>query len=149
MGDAGRKWKVYVNSATHASPTWVEIPEGQDISFPFQTDQLEWLDRGTTFKQYIDGYTDIGLEFPITYAVGNANHETLFAAAIARTILDVCVMDQAVATSGADGFRFFAMVFGFDTSAPIADKTEVSVVLKPTPKQESGSYVYPVRFTTA
>lgn len=148
-GTQGRKWKLYYNSATYALPTWVEVPEAQDISFPFQTDQLEWLDRATEFKQYVDGFTDIGFEFGLTYAAGNANHAALQAAAIARTEMDVCLMDQPVATSGADGFRMFALVSGFDTSLPIADKTEVSVVLKPTPKQESSAYVYPVKFTTA
>ena len=70
---AGRKCKLYRNTASYATPTWVEIEEAKDVTRTMSTDQVEEGDRSSPFKKYDDGLIDWEISFNMTYRNGNTN----------------------------------------------------------------------------
>ena len=144
---AGRKAKLYRNTATNASPTWVEILEARDVDITRAADQVEESDRGSDYKKYDDGQIELAITFNMTYRNGNANCDYLRDALLNGTAFEVAAMDGDVATSGSTGPRFFGKVFQVNKSEPLADGQTYDLEIRPTYHEESSAVVQPSEYT--
>ena len=140
----GSDGKLYRNTGTHASATWVEIDEAQDVSIPWAVDKAETSDRGSRFKKYEHGMIETGINFGFNYRSGNANFTALLALATPPvSAVQFAAMDGAIATSGSQGVRFFGKAFGANMEQPLADGMKIDFEIAPAYAEESSAVVDP------
>lgn len=132
MSSSGYLPKLYINTATYASPTWSEISEARDLSMPLALGEVDASDRGSTFKKYDAGLIDMSIEWEMTYRNGNANFAALQTHVLARTTVEIAIVDDDIATSGTEGFRIPCKLFSQSFNFPLEDGMTVSMKAMPT-----------------
>lgn len=125
---------LYHNTGTYETPVWSEIKNIQGLSMPCEIGEAD----GTTRES--DGYytalralKTVSLEFGMLHSTtADGDYETLRAAFIAETDLDVVCTDLPIATVGAKGFRATMGVFNFPLDQQLTEASQTAVVMKPT-----------------
>lgn len=145
MGLAGKNCKLYYNSATHASPTWVLIDRAVDVSIsPFAKGEANVNSRASKWAKNIGTQIDAGISFGYRYKTGTDTvRDALIAAFLNGTPLEMAVMDGAIATTANRGLRAFMEIMEFPLDQPLADGVIVNVVAKVTYAEESSAVVDP------
>lgn len=146
MSQAGRKSKLYRNSGTHASPTWLEIARVQDVSYPFSKGEVEVISRESDFKKFLAGLKEIGITFTYLYKKGtsDANFAALKDSAINDTPIEFFGADGNAGTAGTQGWRAGMQVFEFERAEELENAITYSVTLKLTEYESpSGTLVEP------
>jgi hypothetical protein len=129
----GFNGKLYYNSGTYASPTWVLIDNVGDIEVTDATEKVEIpIRRNGGFKAYVQGLTDYGLAFKMVYDPADAAQSAIRNAKINRTPIEFLVLDQAVATAGSSGIRATMSVFKCARTEPLSGPMMAEVELAPT-----------------
>lgn len=146
---AGRKNKLYRNTGTNATPTWVEVTEARDVDIERSVDQVEEMDRSTPYKKVDDGHIDLGITFGMTYRNGNANCDALIAALHAGTVAEYAAMDGDITVNGTTGLRMFGKVFQANTSQGLGSSDQLDIVIRPTYHEESAAVVHPSEYTVS
>ena len=141
--NSGREAKLYHNSGTVASPTWVEIKEARDLSLNMTADNFEVSDRNTKFKMYGHGQIDVEISGKMTYRTNNANCETIRGLFLTGCGAEFALMSNRIdGTNGpAEGIRGGFQVFTNSMEFPLADGATVDISLKPC-YFENGSNVF-------
>lgn len=134
LGSTGREWKIYRNTATYATPTWTQVAERKDISIGLSKDEIESLRDGAEFREYLPGFKDMTIEFPIRYTNANTNlvafKDDFFGDT--STSFDLLILDGPQGTSGSQGIRAMVTLTGFDMSAGLAEESTVDLTFRPT-----------------
>jgi hypothetical protein len=145
---SGRDAKLYYNSGTVASPTWVEIKEARDLSMPMTAESYDDSDRSTAIKLFGAGGIEVSISGKLSYRNGNANCETIRDLFFSRCAAEFALMDGPIATSGSEGFRGGFKVFTNSHEFPLADGMTVDIELKPAYFENgSGTQVLPAWYT--
>lgn len=140
---AGFSWKLYRNTGTHASPTWTLITRTRDLTINIGAEDIDDSTRASRFKKSLAGMVELGISGQFKYNAGNADHTYLIAAMLAGTVFEVACVDGAIATSGTQGLRMFAVLTQYNLSLPLSDNTLVDIELKPAFKEEAAAEVDP------
>jgi hypothetical protein len=146
MGAAvvGKSAKLYYNSATNATPTWVEIKDAMDINMPMSKDKADVSTRRSGWRLHAAGLKDVGIEFDYLHNLGA---DTVFDALLAMytgdTAKEFAALDGAVASSGTQGLRFFGLVFDMSVSQALAEGTKYAISVAPVRTEESSALVEP------
>lgn len=144
----GLECKLYYNTATHASPTWVEITRAINASFTVTTGEADASSRLSTWREVLATLRDLEITFTYRKKSGTDTvFAALIAAAVAGTIYEYAVMDAAHNEAGAQGIRAFCQIMSFGNTQDLEAAEEVDFTLKPAPKEESGSAVHPDWYT--
>lgn len=124
--------KVYYNTGTYGSPTWAEWSCVRDTTFNLTFDEVDATCRGG------GGYRQSAITLSSIEVTGNAIKEksdasfvAIEAAAVAKTVLDVLVMDGPVDDDDSDGWRMDAQIFSWTENQPYEDIVTVDFTLKP------------------
>ncbi len=133
--------KLYRNTGSHGTPTWVEISAVKDLNFTIEPSEIDDSDRGSPWMKFGNGQINAGITFQLNYRNGNPDHAVLVAAAIAGTVIEFAAMDQNIANSGAEGLRMFAKVLGYNGNQALADSTSFDVTLKPAYQEDPADTV--------
>lgn len=145
MAKSGRKCKLYVNSATYATPTWVEIDIARDVNISLGKGENEANARDVDWEQFLPGLKTMEVTFDVRSEPTHTAWTTLRDAFIDDTELDIAVMDGDIATSGSKGYRAPMQCFGFQEAQPLEGTQTNSVTLKPMPSSDHA----PAKFDTA
>lgn len=124
----GNQCKLYFNSATNASPTWVLIDEVGDVSIPdLGLDLAEIATRASNWRANLPGLFNSSLEFEYLYRANTTVFDALRAKFFARTPTQFAVMDGAIATIGSEGLKGYFLIdkFPIDQALVAAVKTQV------------------------
>lgn len=122
----GHECKAYYNSATYATPTWVEIDEAIDVGIvEFSTTMIEIMTRKSQWAANRPGRTRLAVEASYLYRANSTVFNFLRAAKFANTAVDFSFMDGAIATAGSEGLR----MWGYLAEFPINQALEEAVVL--------------------
>lgn len=129
----GLQGKLYYNTATHASPTWVLITRAIDVSVDIAQTSVDVSSRGSVYKAALPGLVDHTLNFG--YRVAGGADTVLDAlltmwAGATQSIKEFAVMDQAIATQGAQGPRFYAHVESANLSQGLEEGAIVEFTLR-------------------
>jgi hypothetical protein len=146
MGEAvvGKDCKLYYNTGTHATPTWVEIKDAQDVSLPLEKGKAETSSRRSKWKYFGAGLIEAGIDFDYLHNKGaDTVFDALLDSFVNSTVKEFAAMDQAIATSGAQGLRFFGQVFQLNPSQQLEEGTKHSLNIAPSRHEESGALVEP------
>jgi len=98
---------VYRNTGTYVTPTWTPQSLVKDVRVPAPWDMAEAGSRETRAKLYMKTRVDLG-GFSVTMRAtdANAGYLAFRAAAVSPTsVLDLLILDGAIATEGVHGFR--------------------------------------------
>lgn len=135
---------LYYNSATHATPTWVQIAQARDVRLALSAAEADVSSRECNFKLAMQGLKEFSLEFDYLHTLGaDTVFDALLASFISGTAKEFFVSDQAAATTGAQGARFGGLVFSMDRNEAMDEGVTMSFTVKPTRFIESGSLVVP------
>lgn len=140
----GRKAKLYYNTGTHASPTWVEMPRVINASVSLSKGEVENIYRGSNWKKLLAGLKEGSLK--IDYNLKNGADTVLTALTNSffnDTDFELAVMDQAISNSGARGFRAYMQVFSDENAQEIEGKQTKAFELKLSEHEENSAVIEP------
>ena len=140
----GLEAKLYRNTGTYGIPVWDEIEDAQDVSLNLEAGEAEAKRRGGGgWSETIAALKEASIEFGLLYRSSNTDFTALRDAYLNRTLVDLLVLDGAVATSGSQGLRAVCHITNFSREEPLEEALTISVTAKPTPNDDSP----PVWFT--
>ena len=129
----GLNAKLYFNSATYATPTWVEITLAQDVTLNGTLDEADVTTRGSSgFKETVGTLLDAGIEFKMLWKPGDPAFEKIKDAWLGRSAVEILCLDGPEATAGSEGLRAGMMVTNFTRNEALAEALTVDITLKPT-----------------
>lgn len=128
---SGLDGKLYRNSATFGSPTWVLIPSVKDVTRNGETNEGDGKSRISNFMKRVRGLKKVSLDFDIVKdSVDAANWTAIRAAWLARATVEFAFATGLIATAGTVYVRFAAIVTKFSENQPLEDAVTASVSIK-------------------
>lgn len=128
----GIECKIYLNTGTHGSPTWVEWSCARDATFNLTFEEVDATCRGS------GGYRQSAITLSAIEVTGNAIKEKadstfllMEAAAVAKDVIDVLVMDGSRTDANSDGWRLQAQFFSWVENQAYEDIVTVDWTMKP------------------
>jgi len=146
----GKDAKLYYNSGTYASPTWVLIADVNDVSVPMTKNKADVSTRSSRYKMYGGGQLELGMNFRYLHNVGTDSIHAVFLAAYhTDTPKEFAAMDGAIATTGSKGQRGFMLCFDHSQDQGNDDGIFYNIELAPARFIESAAVVEPVWLVAA
>ena len=136
----GFEAKLYYNTGTSQTPTWSEITRTRDVSVTMQKAEIELSRRETNWKLKRGGMLEVGFSFQYLYMKGtDAVWTALQAAWEQGTSTEFAIMDQDIATTGAQGLMAFSEVLNISYDQPLEDAQVHNFECVPTGRDETGA----------
>lgn len=103
----GRECKLYYNSNTYASPTWVEVTRAIDVAYNIVSERGNVSSRVSIWKMEAKALNGLELTFGYRYRQGvtDAVFDALRPMALSNTKVEFAVCDGAIATTGNEYLR--------------------------------------------
>ena len=123
---------LFYNSATYASPTWVEVAAAIDVALDITRTMAEIKARSSIWIGHLPAMAEAPLTFDMIGDTSLTPFNVIRDAVIAGTLVDFAVCDDAaIATSGADYFRadYYLDSFGLKQGLEDGEKVDVKGVL--------------------
>jgi hypothetical protein len=130
----GLDGKAYRNTGTWEAPTWTEMEHIKDLSVNLEKGEWEAsLRSGNGVREYLATLRDYPVEFGMKWDPQNdPDCDFLLSVFLdEEEFIDVLILDGPVTTSGSQGPRFQANVFGFPINQPLEEGMMVDVSIKP------------------
>lgn len=132
MSCTGFDGYIYYNTGTDGSPTWVEVEPVRDVSSPMSAGTADVSDRRSKFEMTCPTMLSLETTMTATYVRGNTALAALRTHFLARTAVQIAVMDGPIETSGSEGLKYYAHVFSNDFDQPLTDGMTIGMSFKPT-----------------
>lgn len=147
MTRIGLDCKLYYNSGTYASPTWVEIVNAKDVTVPLTKGEADTSRRGTEWKTRRGTLKDASIDFQLVQEDGDAAFTALLNSFLNNTPIELLALNGPVGTVGSEGLRATCEVFNFQDAQALESAVVYDVSAKPTPaKDGSGNAIDPEWF---
>lgn len=142
---AGHDAKLYYNSGTNASPTWVEITHAIDVAMSdYGVNAVAANARSSNYEGFVPGLIKSGATFTYLHKRGTDSVRTALLAMISgRTSVQFSIMDGGILLVGAVGLRAFFLLEKFAMTQGQEGAMVWDASLKPSTYYESGSLVSP------
>lgn len=125
--------KLYRNSASYGTPTWVEIDNVKDLTLNLDKDETDVTTRASGgFKEFVDGMIDASVEWSMLWDTADANFTAIRTAFFAKTAVEFLILDGDEGTAGSQGLRVTCMIKGFTRNETLGDALMVDVNIRPT-----------------
>jgi hypothetical protein len=125
--------KLYRNSSTYESPTWVEIENVKDVTLSLEKGEADVTTRANDGWRATKGtLKDASVEFQMVWDTEDTGFTAIQEAYFGNTSLDLAVMSGDITTAGSQGLRAEMDVFSFSRSEALEEAQMVDVSLKPT-----------------
>ena len=105
--------KLYRNSATFGTPTWAECENVKDVAINIPFDKLEGTARGVALKQYEPGLGDLSITGKFRTNEDDTDFVAFETAHLAKSLIDLMVLDGGSTTTGSRGYRVECKIFNF------------------------------------
>lgn len=125
--NAGVSCKLYYNSGTHGSPTWVAVDDAKDVMVNLGMGKAEVKRRGNGWVQTLPTLKTAPITFGMVREVANTPHNTLRDAYLNKTVMDFAVADGAIATTGTQYFRADYYLYAFPINQPLEEAEDINV----------------------
>ena len=147
---AGKRWKLYYNTGTHAGPVWAEIVRARDIKMPRGKGAADGSRRESEYEIEESALKTTGLEFGYVYKKGTDTvRDALQDSYDNDTKLQFAVADGAIATAGTKYTKFWGEVMDFDVDAPLKGDDLIPVKVIHTAEDALGEFHEPELVTVA
>lgn len=129
----GMECKLYHNTGTYESPTWIEITNVRDVNFDLNSSEADVTTRGNNgWRALRRGLKEASVTFEMIWDTADTNFEAIQEGYFDGTSIEVAVMDGPIATAGSEGLRATMSVLTFSRQEPLEGAVTASVTLKPT-----------------
>lgn len=123
--------KAYVNTGTWATPVWAELTVVRDLTQTLNIEEFDITDRGSDFRKSLMTLLASEVSFDVPWNKTDAVLEDIIDAWKARSTVEMAFMDEAIATTGAEGLHAHMGVFGFTRRENRAEGQIVEITMKP------------------
>ncbi len=129
----GMDAKLYRNSGTYASPTWVEVKNVKDVTLNLEAGEADVTTRGNAgWRANIATLKDASLEFEMVWDTADDDFTAVRTAFLTNGSVEFAVLDGDVLTAGSQGLRATMAITNFSRAEPLEEAITVSVTAKPT-----------------
>ena len=140
----GKDCKLYLNAATHATPTWTEVKSAINVSANLGKGEADVSARFSGWKLTKGALKELEISFTYRHKSGvDAVFDALLDAYINDTPLEFAVLDAAITEAGAQGPRAFCEIISMNLTQELENAAEYEFTVKPTFKEEAGALVEP------
>lgn len=128
----GLQGKLYRNTGTYASPTWVEITNVRNLTLSVEKGEADLSVRGGNGWETIVATLKKGsIEFDMVYDTEDTNFTALQTAFFSDAQIEFAVMDGPIATTGSQGLRASCEILKFGRNEPLTEGMTTPVMIKP------------------
>ena len=150
MSILGFDGKIYYNNAdlTAGGPTFVEMTNARDVTTTASSDASDASDRGSFYKNFIQGMIDLETSTTLTYRTGDpaiAYFQGLFEN---RGTTIIQVLDGPNDVAGSEGYQYGCFVASLDFEQNLNDSMTFNMTFKPTYVEDSLAVVYNAEWIT-
>ena len=129
----GMEAKLYRNTGTYATPTWVEMTNVKDLTLNLEASEADVTTRGNAgWRATIAALKDGSIEFEMVWDPADAGFTAIQDAYFNNTTVEFAVMDGDVTSTGTQGLRATMSITKLTRSEPLEQAITVSVTAKPT-----------------
>lgn len=129
----GMEAKLYRNTGTYASPTWVEMLNVKDLTLSLEAGEADVTTRGNAgWRATIAALKDGSIEYEMVWDTADADFTAIQQAFFGNTEIEFAAMDGDITASGSQGLRATMSVTNFSRSEALEEAIGVSVTAKPT-----------------
>jgi hypothetical protein len=140
----GKDCKLYVNDASHASPTWQEVERAINVSANLGKGEADVSARFAGWKLSKGALKELEISFTYRYTRGaDTIFDKLLDAYINDKPIEALVLDAPIGESKAQGPRAYCEVFGMNLTQELENAAEYEFTLKPTYHVEAGALIKP------
>lgn len=139
----GNDLKLYYNSGTDASPTWVEIKIVGDVTVDLNVSDAEVDLRVSSWVLNLPAKLTGGINFTMANDIGGTVFDALRGFAFARTQAQFASANENIATSGTEYFKAFAYFSAFPWGQETQSMSSHDCTMSLGYTEESGSLVEP------
>jgi len=140
----GQECKLYYNTGTHASPTWVEVTRAINVNVSISKSEADQASRTSSWRKSRGALKDLEISFTYRKKQGTDTvFDALQAAALAGTVYEYAVLDGAATLAGVQGIRAFCELMTLNNGQDLEASEEVEFTAKPTYHEESSAEVDP------
>ena len=130
--------KIYYNSGSYGSPTWVEITLVKDVTLNLEKSDIDVTTRGSGgFSEYANGLVDASVEFSLLYNTADAAFTAIKTAFFDKSNVEVLVLDGEYGVIGNQGLRADMLVASFTRNETLGEALMVDISLKPIANDDS------------
>jgi hypothetical protein len=134
----GKDCKLYINTATRATPTWVEVKSAINVSANLGKGEADVSARFSGWKLTKGALKELEISFTYRHKAGaDTVFDSLLSCYISGTPKEFAVMDAAITESGAQGPRAFCEVISMNVTQELEGSQELELTLKPTYYEEA------------
>lgn len=146
----GQECKLYRNTGTAASPTWTEIDHAINVSANIGKGEADVSARFSSWKLTRGALKELEMTFGYRKKQGtDAVFTALVAAVLARTPIQLAVLDADVTEEGAQGPKAYCELFSANLGQDLESAEEVEFTAKPTYFEEDDELIEPEWHLTA
>lgn len=125
--------KLYRNTGTYETPTWVEITNVRDLRLTVEANESDVTTRANKgWSAVVPTLLDGSIDFDMVYDSDDENVTTIEDAFFGRSAIEFAVMDGDIQTEGTRGLRASMVIVKFDRDEKLEDALKVSVTAKVT-----------------
>lgn len=141
----GRANKLYYNTGTYASPTWVAVPHWRDtLSLSHSSEMADAGDASSLMGASVVGEVNIEISTTLRKTASDTTWTYLRSKQYSGASFEVAVMEGAIATSGTLGTRVSVSVSAFGESYEQKGISTASLTLIPAPSADADAAEYTV-----
>ena len=127
----GKDAKLYHNSGSYASPTWVEIENVRDLSLSMERADTDITTRGGGgWRQSVATLADGSVDFQMVWDTSDTDFTAIKDAFTGASTIEFLILDGSQAVAGSQGLRATMAVTGFSRNEGLEDALTVDVSLK-------------------
>jgi hypothetical protein len=129
----GLDCKLYYNAATEEAPNFVEIANAKDVMFNLELTETDVTVRANNGWEAVAAVLKkAAIEWEQQWRRGDAVKTFLLQALLAKTVVDLLVLDGAVDDEESEGLRAPVQLFTANRGEPLTESVTLSITAKPT-----------------
>ena len=141
----GRSNKLYYNTGTYASPTWVEVPHWRDsLTLNHTAEMADAGDASSLMGASVVGEVNIEISTTLRKTDSDATWAFLRTKAYSGAAFECAVMEGSIATSANVGTRVKCSVSAFGETYEQKGISSASLTLTPAPSADADAAEYTV-----
>ncbi len=122
---------LYWNDDVRGSPDWQPITNVRDLTGPDSMGEADVSRRAVGRKESEPTLRDISIEWEMVYDPSDAGFAEVQTRYYARTLMELALANEAIATSGAEYLRVECKIVKFERNEALEGANLYSVVAKP------------------
>jgi len=141
----GKDCKLYYNSGTHFSPTWIEIERAINVSASITKNEADVSSRQSGWQMVMGALKVLEITFNYRHIQGtDGTFAALRAAFFAGTPVQFLMLDAPRTENGAEGILAFCEIMNMNPGQELEGSQEWEITAKPTYVREGGVLIEPM-----